>query len=243
MGGLAFQTRDNWLYTVRKHFESLVAAGTIRCSDFRDDEAAGRSHFDVLGKLLTVFQCTWVTGTIIARAICSLPVSPLEIGTIAYVACGALIYAFWWVKPNDMTIQIIHPLPYERSETPSNVMEIMDEYPMDWQQLRAAPIRNSLRSSPQASKWYYRIYFFDVGNPTRHELMVPPMIEEFYRRQIPTHTLQTMIYSFVTLIALIFSGIHVAEYVASLFRNSCVKEVILPTQIISVTLTSKSQEA
>lgn len=97
----------------------------------------------------------------------------LELGTMAYVACGVLIYTFWWFKPNDMTTQIIVPLRYERGETPPNVKEIMEEYPMGWQHLRAGTSPNPEKSPTQVSEWYYRSYFFDVGSHTRLEHKVP----------------------------------------------------------------------
>ncbi|KAJ5084151.1 hypothetical protein NUU61_008730 [Penicillium alfredii] len=68
MGGLALQTRDDWLYKIPpKHVESFIEAGLIRCSDFRDEDVQDRAKTDALGKLFTVVQSAWVTGTVIAH--------------------------------------------------------------------------------------------------------------------------------------------------------------------------------
>jgi hypothetical protein len=71
-----------------------------------------RAKADPFVKGLTLLQSFWVTCNIIARAGYHLPISPLEISTVAYVACAAVTYTLWWYKPKDMLTPITVFLSY-----------------------------------------------------------------------------------------------------------------------------------
>ena len=62
-------------------------------------EIQDRGKSDWLAKSLVLLQTSWFVAQCIARAIEHLPVTHLEIVTLAYAAMNFVIYIFWWNKP------------------------------------------------------------------------------------------------------------------------------------------------
>ena len=62
-------------------------------------EIKDKSKSDGLAKSLILVQTSWFVMQCIARAIEHLPVTHLEIVTLAYAAMNFVIYVFWWNKP------------------------------------------------------------------------------------------------------------------------------------------------
>jgi hypothetical protein len=68
-------------------------------------------------KLFTLTQVTWLVGQCILRGASKLPISQLEVTTVAFAACTIMASGFWWSKPLDvrMTTPVHYsgPLPRE----------------------------------------------------------------------------------------------------------------------------------
>ena len=64
-----------------------------------EEEIKDRGKSDWLAKTLVLLQTSWFVMQCIARAIEHLPVTHLEIVTLAYAAMNFVIYIFWWNKP------------------------------------------------------------------------------------------------------------------------------------------------
>ena len=62
-------------------------------------EIRDRGKSDWLAKSLVLLQTSWFVMQCIARGIKHLPVTHLEIVTLAYAAMNFVIYIFWWDKP------------------------------------------------------------------------------------------------------------------------------------------------
>ena len=62
-------------------------------------EIQDRGKSDWLAKSLVLLQTSWFVMQCIARAIEHLPVTHLEIVTLAYATMNFVIYIFWWNKP------------------------------------------------------------------------------------------------------------------------------------------------
>ena len=62
-------------------------------------EIKDKGKSDWLAKSLVLLQTPWFVMQCIARAIEHLPVTHLEIVTLAYAAMNFVIYVFWWNKP------------------------------------------------------------------------------------------------------------------------------------------------
>ncbi|KAL8381203.1 hypothetical protein RB595_005470 [Gaeumannomyces hyphopodioides] len=57
---------------------------------------------DHLTKVLAIAQALYLVLDCIARTNQGLPISPLELSTAAYVLAAAVMYGFWWHKPQDV---------------------------------------------------------------------------------------------------------------------------------------------
>ena len=64
-----------------------------------EEEIEDRGKSDWLAKSLVLLQTSWFVTQCIVRAIEHLPVTHLEIVTLAYAATNLVIYIFWWNKP------------------------------------------------------------------------------------------------------------------------------------------------
>ena len=64
-----------------------------------EEEIKDKGKGDWLAKSLVLLQTSWFVMQCIARAIEHLPVTHLEIVTLAYAAMNFVIYVFWWNKP------------------------------------------------------------------------------------------------------------------------------------------------
>ena len=64
-----------------------------------EEEIKDKGKSDWLAKSLVLLQTSWFVMQCIARAIEHLPITHLEIVTIAYAAMSFVIYIFWWNKP------------------------------------------------------------------------------------------------------------------------------------------------
>ena len=63
------------------------------------EEIEDKGKSDWLAKSLVLLQTSWFVMQCIARAIEHLPITHLEIVTLAYAAMNFVIYIFWWNKP------------------------------------------------------------------------------------------------------------------------------------------------
>ena len=78
-------------------------------------EIKDRGKSDWLAKSLVLLQTSWFVMQCIARAIEHLPVTHLEIVTLAYAAMNFVIYVFWWNKPLNVNrpIRVFRKLDVE----------------------------------------------------------------------------------------------------------------------------------
>ena len=82
----------------------LYGGGTTLDIDFSfhvptEAEIKDRGKSDWLAKSLVLLQTSWFVMQCIARAIEHIPITHLEIVTLAYAAMNFVIYIFWWNKP------------------------------------------------------------------------------------------------------------------------------------------------
>jgi hypothetical protein len=68
---------------------------------------SARSKADGLAKGLVIAQVGWMVLQISARAASRLPITLLELNTMAHVACALAMYAIWWEKPQNVNEPII----------------------------------------------------------------------------------------------------------------------------------------
>jgi hypothetical protein len=81
---------------VHKHKLETV----IPCTTEGDLKDRGKS--DGISKAIVLLQTSWFIVQCIARYISHLPLTELEVVTLAYAMMNSFIYIFWWDKPRDV---------------------------------------------------------------------------------------------------------------------------------------------
>lgn len=68
-----------------------------------EEEIRDKSKSDGTEKLICILQTTWMLFQVGARLVLDLPVTMLELNTIAHVFCAFVIFVMWWHKPRWVT--------------------------------------------------------------------------------------------------------------------------------------------
>ena len=63
------------------------------------EDILDKNKADTVSKMIAILQALWMLAQIISRLIVDLPVTLLEINTLAHILCAIIIYMLWWNKP------------------------------------------------------------------------------------------------------------------------------------------------
>ena len=80
----------------------LVAAKKGLLPDISKEYIKDKSKADHLAKVLVIAQASWLILQVIMRWASKLPVTALELNTLAHSICALLVYSLWWDKPLDI---------------------------------------------------------------------------------------------------------------------------------------------
>ena len=125
-----------------RHSESFIMPAEAELKD------KGKS--DWLAKSLVLLQTTWFVMQCIARAIEHLPVTHLEIVTLAYAAMNFVTYIFWWNKP----LNVNQPVRVFRKSEPSQTQPLVNEPIPEARELTWKAIGKGLKM----------LFYYIVGN-------------------------------------------------------------------------------
>ncbi|KAE9371471.1 hypothetical protein N431DRAFT_377193 [Stipitochalara longipes BDJ] len=115
LGGFKFKVKgEPWLVgmlgpTSSRSTISLAMreCGAIdRLPQISAEEIDGLSNTSALGKTAAFVQISWFLLQIITRAAKHLPVSQLEVATLAFVICAILMYLLFWFIPQGITASV-----------------------------------------------------------------------------------------------------------------------------------------
>ena len=106
-------TRDLYRDATRRSIRADIDFTSFTVPTKEEIEDKGKS--DWLAKSLVLLQTSWFVMQCIARAIEHLPITHLEIVTLAYAAMNFVIYIFWWNKP----LNVNRPVRVFRKSGPS----------------------------------------------------------------------------------------------------------------------------
>ncbi|CAG7853039.1 SubName: Full=Uncharacterized protein {ECO:0000313/EMBL:CCA75537.1} [Serendipita indica DSM 11827] len=86
----------------------------------RSREIEDKSKHDQIAKLLVLVQTIWFVTQCVGRKIQHLPLTKLEIVTLAYIIINIATYAFWWKKPYcvEEAVRIVYKEPMEQEKRP-----------------------------------------------------------------------------------------------------------------------------
>lgn len=90
----------------------LVSTGYIDLPDMTADEIKDKSKADSFAKFAAIVQGFWLIAQTIARLVQGLPLSQLELFTLAFVVSTAMSYYFWWRKPQNVSTPTVIPCPF-----------------------------------------------------------------------------------------------------------------------------------
>jgi hypothetical protein len=97
------EVTDGWLSAV--DVEDHVKRGMLKLEEvISQEEIMDKGKADWLVKCMLGFQVLWLSTQCVARAIQHLPITPLEISTLAYVPFVLLVLWFWWDKPYNIDV-------------------------------------------------------------------------------------------------------------------------------------------
>ncbi|KAL3465910.1 hypothetical protein BJX64DRAFT_252147 [Aspergillus heterothallicus] len=72
-----------------------------------EEDIVNQTKSDPLTKTFAILQCAWLVIQSIARTSQGLPLTELELTTLAFTACAFIMYALWWCKPFDVKRPIV----------------------------------------------------------------------------------------------------------------------------------------
>lgn len=102
-GGFVLQARESVAFPITaKQLCYLVQQGYMQAPTITKKEIWDKSKADRLAKTITSLQAGWLTIQVVARWIQHLPVTLLEISTVALITCTAATFFFWFYKPLDV---------------------------------------------------------------------------------------------------------------------------------------------
>jgi hypothetical protein len=87
---------------LRKHREYLTAIKNIKAEDIND-----KSKGDTLSKAVAALQGLWFTAQCLARVHQHIPITELEIATLAFQFLNIFTWLLWWHKPLDVQRPIL----------------------------------------------------------------------------------------------------------------------------------------
>lgn len=108
MGGFHFYDHGQPLHPLHPdEVLDLVRAGALVPPTA--DELNDRSKSDGLSKSVAVVQTLWFVTQCIARRIAHLPITSLEVMTLAYTVITLAMYTAWWLKPRNVSCPVRVP--------------------------------------------------------------------------------------------------------------------------------------
>lgn len=67
-----------------------------------EEEILDKSKTDCLGRLISLLQAIWMLAQTLGRVAANLPITLLEVNTLAHVLCALIIFFLWWKKPKQI---------------------------------------------------------------------------------------------------------------------------------------------
>ncbi|KAJ9602518.1 hypothetical protein H2200_013061 [Cladophialophora chaetospira] len=107
--GVRMTIRLEELITLMK--ADIVPLPTVTLQDLEE-----RSKQDRFARVITSVQVFYFVVNCCQRTGSNLPISTLEVSTLAFICCGAFIEFFWWRKPLDIRTSTVITLLADRSE-------------------------------------------------------------------------------------------------------------------------------
>ncbi|KAH9475107.1 hypothetical protein JR316_0012218 [Psilocybe cubensis] len=215
-----------------ERFKMLLNSKRIEFPKVSREEIEDRSKSDGLCKALVVGQTSWFVLQCIARRISHLPITELELATLAFAALNGCMYFCWWDKPFDVRIPIPVQLLSEESEeiiqdsrgvysfnlgpaplqmqSPNTFPEI---HQVQWVKTLPTALRTFFNTRLDAiNDLQFVAQFAYFNNPNRPEDEVGPMQVPAFYALLATNEEYNRIFLAVSATGTIFGAIHCAGW-------------------------------
>lgn len=158
----------------------------IQLPDLTTEEIWDKSKADVFAKGATIFQGLWLVTQSIAREVQGLPITPLELFTLAFVVSTIMSYYFWWRKPQNVSTNTMLLCDFSTARIRAEAglpPDGWEQTPLDWVEM-------------EGRRWKRRKMFSDFGlettmqGPTRNDEEAQHLPQLFHSRneKSPTST-------------------------------------------------------
>jgi hypothetical protein len=118
MGGFKLFDDEGPVRTLNPdELQSLAQNGEIDFPYITENEILDKSKGDVLSKGLVVIQTGWFILQCIARQVEHLPLTELELVTLAFAALNFVTYGLWWNKPLNVQCPVRVPVKRRTGES------------------------------------------------------------------------------------------------------------------------------
>ncbi|KAJ7049106.1 hypothetical protein C8F01DRAFT_791451 [Mycena amicta] len=196
MGGFAARGSQHPIATLTQLEEPI--RGPQYIADIKATDVAqimDRSKGDALSKGVALVQSSWFITQCIARALNQLPLTELEVATLAFAVVNIFTWALWWNKPLDVQCPI-YIGPVEPQATDSKISKTRTAWSVD------GIIGYILQAVYGPGDWQY--------DPTRSNA-VPAMWSPLAR--LPTASFEFKhAFRLEAAVAMIFGAVHCAAW-------------------------------
>jgi hypothetical protein len=103
MGGFMLYVDGKPRATLKpKELERFIHEGSVEMPIITEADIKDRSKGDALSKGIAILQLAWFVLQLVARYVQNLPITLLELDTLALAALAGIAYGLWWKKPKDV---------------------------------------------------------------------------------------------------------------------------------------------
>ncbi|KAG2356741.1 hypothetical protein BDR07DRAFT_1363915 [Suillus spraguei] len=129
MGGFVLHVNGQpWATLTPEELLRFVGSNSVKMPDITEADIEDRSKGDLLSKFAAIFQLLWFVIQIFARYAKNLPVTLLEIDTLAIAVVACISYLLWLKKPKDVGRPYIVHWNSEATASPSDNENLHDKY-------------------------------------------------------------------------------------------------------------------
>jgi len=201
------------------HLKSYSLTGNGDFPRLSKAEIEDKSKGDAISKGLVILQTSWFVTQVITRGVQGLPITELELVTVAFAALNFVIYILWWDKPQNVQrgVRVYKKRPTE---------ELIDDGEVEaavgcWSALRdalsdlpAAIAHGPLINKGDFDSWLPRVLTWPFLRPL-YVMVTAGTDEEYYEKRVDTfypaewvETSEKFSFIFVATLTLAFGGIH-----------------------------------
>ncbi|KAG1880132.1 hypothetical protein F4604DRAFT_1922818 [Suillus subluteus] len=127
MGGFMLYFNDEPRATLKpKELERFVLEGSVEMPTIMEADIEDRSKGDALSKGIAILQLAWFVVQFVARYAQNLPITLLELDTLAVAALTCISYGFWWKKPKN--VRRPHVVYWKATVSPPSELAYESEY-------------------------------------------------------------------------------------------------------------------